>query len=169
MYDPKSTYCDKGTDRVHIASNGSADGHRFCTLQLCVRNVVDPTKPRNGQPRLCICFRGTGQRISESEIAQYHPDVVVQWQAKAWYDANLCNKWIPMWALKEIVQSDLKPGERHLILCDNLAGQTKRSNPTFAKLLEQHCRADVFNLLAGALLACLLPCCCEPFLTCHGL
>ena len=62
----------------------------------------------------------------------------------------------------------LVAGERHLILCDNLAGQTKRSNPTFGKLLDEHCKATAFNLLAGddvAALPCLaLPCLALPCL-----
>ena len=149
LYDPKRTYEEKGASRVHVASNGAADGHRFCTLQVCIRNLNDPTKPRHGQPKLCICFRGTGQRIGEQEFAQYHPDVIVQWQPKAWYDSNLCNKWVAAYALHQIQTSDLEVGQRHLILCDNLAGQTRRSNPTFAKLLAEHCSADVFNLVAG--------------------
>ena len=167
LYDPKSTYDHIGEERVHIASNGSADAHRFMTLQVLIRNRcahlpsplalaltltldrIDPSLSRHGQPRLCICFRGTGQRISSSEVDAYHPDVIVQWQRKAWYDGATCNKWVACYALKEICKTDLGPGERHLILCDNLAGQTKMSNPTFMKLLDQHCKCDVFNLLAG--------------------
>ena len=183
LYDPKFTYNKKGAGRVHIASNGSADSHRFCTLQVCVRNLKDPSLPRCGQPRLCMCFRGTGTRIGERETEQYHPDVVVLWQPKAWFDSNTCNKWIPMYAMHEIKKTELGVGQRHLILCDNLSGrsrscscscscsccplsscsccplsscslpllsgQTRKTNPTFAKMLDQHCRADVFNLLAG--------------------
>ena len=158
LYDPKSTYEHIGAERVHIASNGAADSHRFCTLQICIRNKIDEALPRFGQPRLCICFRGTGQRVSDEEKKAYHPDVVVMWQRKAWYDAATCNKWIAEYALHEIRKADLVAGQRHLILCDNLAGQTKRSNPTFSKLLHQHCACDVFNLLAGDSCCC---CCCR--------
>ena len=85
---------------MHIASNGSADSHRFCTLQVCIRNMKDESLPRHGQPRLCICFRGTGARISDEETQQYHPDVIVMWQPKAWYDNATCNKRVAMYALK---------------------------------------------------------------------
>ena len=179
LYDPRSTYEKKGADRVHIASNGAADSHRFCTLQVFLRNRMDPSLPRHGQPRLCLCFRGTGARISAQEQEQYHPDVVVMWQRKAWYDSATCNKWVVQYAITEmkrdelgrgeraarlvssrLVDMPLVAGERHLILCDNLAGQTKRSNPTFGKLLDEHCKATVFNLLAGDDVAA-LPCRCR--------
>ena len=122
LYDPKSTYEFKGTRRVHVACNGTADSHRFCTLQVLLRNLVDDTKPRRGQPRLCICFRGTGARISKEETDQYHEDVFVMWQKKAWYDSKTCNKWVVDYACDEIVASDCAPGQMHLILCDNLGG-----------------------------------------------
>ena len=139
---------------------------------------------------MCLCFRGTGARISAQEEEQYHPDVVVMWQRKAWYDSATCNKWVVQYAITEmkrdelgrgeraarlvssrLVDMPLVAGERHLILCDNLAGQTKRSNPTFGKLLDEHCKATVFNLLAGDDVAA-LPCLALlalPFLhlTCH--
>lgn len=148
LYDPKSSYEFKGAQRVHVACNGSADSHRFATLQVLVRNATDDRLPRCGQPRLCMCFRGTGQRISDAEKAQYHKDVVVMWQPKAWFDSATCNKWVVGYAIDEIKKVDLQPGQRHLILCDNLGGQTKKTNPSFAKLLDQHCNAEVWNLLA---------------------
>ena len=73
------------------------------------------------------------------------------WQKKAWYDAATCNRWIAQYAIHEVPKADLGRGQRHLILCDNLAGQTRKSNPMFMKLLAQHCDADVFNLVAGDL------------------
>ena len=149
LYNPESTYEQKGATRVHICSNGSADSHRFATLQVLVRNLNKPDLPRNGQPKLCIYFRGKGLRISVEERAAYDPDVVVQFQPKAWYDSALCNKWVLDYAIAEIPKSVLKAGQRHLILGDNLAGQTKKSNPTFAKLLDKHCSATFWNLLAG--------------------
>ena len=77
--------------------------------------------------------------------------MVVMWQKKAWYDSATCNRWVAEYAIAEISKADLRLGERHLVLCDNLAGQTRKSNPTFMKLLAQHCDADVFNLVAGDL------------------
>ena len=115
---------------------------------MLLRNVVDDSLPRRGQPRLCICFRGTGCRISQEEKDQYHVDVFVMWQPKAWYDSATCNKYVVEYAIDEILKTDLKKGQRHLVLCDNLAGQTKKSNPSFSKLLLTQCGADVWNLLA---------------------
>ena len=91
----------------------------------------------------CICFRGTSTRILEHEQAQYHKDVIVMWQKKAWYDVATCKRWIGQSAMQEGSKADLGRGERHLILCDNLAGQTRKSNVGFMKLLAQHCDADV--------------------------
>ena len=149
LYDPKSTYENIGAQRVHIASNGSADSHRFCTLQMLLRNVKYPNLPRHGQPKLCMCFRGTGARIGEDETSQYRSDVIVMWQPKAWYDSATCNKWVAEYAMAEIDKTDCGAGERHLILCDNLGGQTRKTNPKWFKLLEDNCNCDVWNLLAG--------------------
>ena len=80
LFNVSRTYEQTGAKFVHIAANSTSDDKRFGTLQVLARNVCDPTKPRHGQPRLCIAFRGTGQRISVDEMAQYHPDVFVQWQ-----------------------------------------------------------------------------------------
>ena len=149
QFDPTSTYEEKGAHRVAIASNDAFDKHRWCTLQILLRNRKDPSLPRHGQPELCICFRGTGIRISAEEQAQYHPDMIVLFQRKAWFDAATCNKWVLDVAARSILKSDLKPGQRHLVLADNLSGQTKKCNPTFTKLLDSVCSADMWNLLAG--------------------
>ena len=80
---------------MHIASNGTADGHRIGTAQVLCRNAKkDPSLPRHGQPRMCLAFRGKGLRIKEEEMAQYHKDVVVQFQPCAWYDSVLSNEWV---------------------------------------------------------------------------
>ena len=71
------------------------------------------------------------------------------WQPKAWYDSKTCNQWVVDYAVDEILKTDLSRGQRHLVLCDNLGGQTKKTNPKFAKLLLDLCGADVWNLLAG--------------------
>ena len=129
LYDPKSTYENIGAQRVHAASNGSADSYHFCTLQVLLRNVKDPNLPQHGQPKLCICFRGTGARIGEDETSQYRSNVIVMWQPKAWYDSATCNKWVTEYAMAEIKKTECGAGERHLILCDNLGGQTRKANP----------------------------------------
>ena len=51
--------------------------------------------------------------------------------------------------MDELKKSDLPPGCSYLILCDNLGGQTKKTNPKFAALLLKWCNAVVWNLLAG--------------------
>ena len=48
--------------------------------------------------------------------------MTVMWQPKAWYDNLTCNKWVALYAIAEIKKADLGVGQRHLILCDNLAG-----------------------------------------------
>ena len=80
------TYEDKGAKRVWIAGSKADDGKRFCTLQICARSAVDPSKPRRGQPKIAVIFRGQGKRISAEERPAYHPDVLVRFQPKAWAD-----------------------------------------------------------------------------------
>jgi hypothetical protein len=89
-----------------------------------------------------ICFKELGKRISDAEKAQYHPDVLVQWQRKAWYDSALCNKWALLAACTFI----LKAEGPHLVLCDNLGGQT---TDEFKNILLKHAGATVHALLAG--------------------
>ncbi len=142
FFDPKSTYEHRGSDRVHIASNETADNHRECTLQVCIRACKIPSLPRHGQPKLGICFRGQGIRISAAEKASYHPDVLVMWDKKAWYNSVKCNEWVVLAALEFLHKKD----GPHLIICDNLSGQT---TPEFKRLLKKHADGTVHNLLAG--------------------
>ena len=149
MFDPKTTYEVKGADTVTIHANSDSDKHRFCTLQVFARNRIVPTLPRYGQPKLTICFRGTGTRIKAVELQAYHTDVNVQWQKKAWYDSLTTNKWVVECAMEEMDPDDLPLGSRYLVVCDNLGGQTKKINPKFSELLLHKCSADVWNLLEG--------------------
>ena len=150
LFDPKTTYENKGADHVHIASNGTADGHRIGTAQVLCRNAKkDPSLPRHGQPRMCLAFRGKGLRIKQEEMDQYHKDVVVQFQPCAWYDSVLSNKWVVEVAKDDILKKDAKLGKRHLLNCDNLSSQTVKTNPQFSKLLGDLCNCDVFNGCAG--------------------
>lgn len=89
FFDPKSTYETKGATRVHIASNGAADGHRLCTLQVLIRNLLDNSLPRRGQPGMTICFPGQGKtkRIQE-ERKEYHPGML-RLICKLLYHCNL--------------------------------------------------------------------------------
>lgn len=151
IMDAKATYANQGSAFVHIASNnGSSDAKRFGTLQVLCRNKAhDATLPRGGQPRLCMCFRGKGLRISIDEQVQYHADVYVQWQKNAWYDSVTSNRYVAEFCVDEIKKSELGAGEEHLLLCDNLGSQTEKTNPQFKKLLRKLCRCEVWNLLAG--------------------
>ena len=150
LFDPKTTYESKGADHVHIASNGTADGHRIGTAQVLCRNRPKmPNLPRHGQPKMCMAFRGKGLRISQEEMKQYHKDVHVQFQPCAWYDSVLSNKWVMEVAKEDMKKSEATGGKRHLLNCDNLSSQTSKTNPQFSKLLGQLCNADVFNGCAG--------------------
>lgn len=87
----KSTYEHTGADRVWIAGTKADDGKRFCTLQIVARAANGPAdKPRRGQPKIGVIFRGQGKRISEQERSSWHPDVHVRFQPKAWADAEYC-------------------------------------------------------------------------------
>ena len=87
LFVPRTTINQTGARRVAIkGTRGDDSEKRFCTLQTCVRLTNQVTLP-NGkikagtrQPKLTICFRGTGKRIKESEKQAYHPDVNVQFQ-----------------------------------------------------------------------------------------
>ena len=142
FFDPTSTYEVKGARRVHIATNGTADSHRECTLQVCIRGFKDESLPRCGQPRLVICFKGQGKRIAKSEIDQYHSDVIIMWDPKAWYNAKKCNEWAVL-AAAEIIK---KNEGKHLVISDNLHGQT---TDEFKTLLKKHCNCDLHLLIAG--------------------
>lgn len=55
------TYEDKGSKRVWLVGSKVDCGKRFCTLQVAARcGNGDLTKPRNGQPKITIVFRGQG-------------------------------------------------------------------------------------------------------------
>lgn len=129
------TYNDKGDNRVWIAGNKNDDGKRFCTLQLAARcHNGDPTKPRRGQPKITIVFRGQGARLSQREKDAWHKDVNVRFQPKAWFDDSLCLKY----AEKEMgdICEDAKRNKRQsVVICDNLSGQTTQG---FADALRVH-------------------------------
>ena len=142
FFAPTSTYELKGARRVHIASNGSADSHRECTLQVCIRAYKNSSLPRHGQPKLVIAFKGKGKRISDVEKNQYNENVIVMWDPKAWYNSKMCNEWATLAAL-EIVKKSEGP---HLILADNLHGQTTEE---FKSILKKNSDATLHLLLAG--------------------
>jgi hypothetical protein len=95
------TYNEIGSKRVWIVGSPADDGKRICTLNITTRAVCDDSKPRRGQPKLSIIFRGTGQRIREEERAGWHPDVHIRFQKKAWADDEVCEEV----ASKEIAEA----------------------------------------------------------------
>ena len=120
----QSTYDEKGTSRVWIAGSPADDGKRFCTLNMIVRaNNGDPSKPRCGQPKLGIIFRGTGQKVGQKERDGYHPDVMVRFQKKAWADDELCEGFAYVELHEATAQARMR-GERSVCFFDNLSGQT---------------------------------------------
>ena len=87
----QKTYDEKGTKRVWMAGAPADDGKRFMTLNMLARaENGDASKPRRGQPKLGIIFRGAGLKRKAEEISSYHPDVNVRFQKKAWADDELC-------------------------------------------------------------------------------
>ena len=64
------TYADTGSKRVWLVGTKADCGKRFCTLQVtaCCANG-DPSKPRNGQPKLSIMFRGKGALPPRTPVA----------------------------------------------------------------------------------------------------
>ena len=46
------------------------------------------------QPRITIIFRGTGTRISKEERKRWHPQCVVMFQKKAWFDRLTVQEWL---------------------------------------------------------------------------
>lgn len=99
------------------------DGKRFGTLHLIARAKVDPSKPRRGQPRLGLIFRGAGMRIKQAERDGWHPDVDVRFQKKAWADDVLCEAFAAK-ELHEATREARDAGEQSVCFFDNLSGQT---------------------------------------------
>lgn len=129
------TYNDKGDNRVWIAGNKADDGKRCCTLQLAARCINgDPAKPRRGQPKLTIVFRGQGARLTQREKDSWHKDVNVQFQPKAWFDEDLCLKYAQV-ELREICAEAKRAKRESVVICDNLSGQTTQG---FADALRAH-------------------------------
>ena len=59
------TYAHTGEKRVWLAGSKADCGKRFCTLQVAARCANgDKNKPRHGQPKLTIAFRGQGEWAS---------------------------------------------------------------------------------------------------------
>ena len=102
----------RGATTVQIAARDSGE-KRYCTLQITV-------SPGETQPSLMIIFRGQGARLSAQEKAAWDKRVVVEFQPKAWVDANMVEKYV-----KRILKPFLvdKGIDDALLFMDNLAAQ----------------------------------------------
>ena len=133
---------DKGSTRVIIyTGKGDADGKRWCTLNVAIRNLEghkigqEIGDTEQGHPPPCINFRGVEgnayyqdeyppatSTVDNPSLDHYHPGVIVQFQRKAWYDDAACIRYVgKMSAYLQAV--DQSPG-RTLMFMDNLRGQT---------------------------------------------
>jgi hypothetical protein len=71
-----TTYEACGAKHVWIAAPESGGDKRFGTLQVTAFAVDYPFR----QPRLTMCFKGGGIRISVAERAAWSPEVCVMFQ-----------------------------------------------------------------------------------------
>jgi len=117
------TYNTRGDkEHVWVAGLGSGDaGKRFLTLQVTLV-PFNGEGPRRGQPKLELCFRGKGKIISDWERKNWHPDVFVRFQPKAWYDEPTCYKWAAE-RFPGITKEARLRGEESALFADNLYGQ----------------------------------------------
>jgi len=149
LHDPSSTYARKGSGRVLIVSNSEADGKRLGTVQAFIRGIpYRHGRPRGGQPKLGMIFRGTGMRITQTERDQYHSDVIVRFQRKAWADRDYSLAWAEEDWTSYILNSGECDATKHFVLFhDNLDSQT---TPQFrAALRSNGVKGHSHALLAG--------------------
>ena len=93
--DGDDTWDEIGKERVWTKCVTPDAGKRVYTIQCCFRppwknGVITPVK----QPRICLLFRGTGKRIKLEEKKRWHPDAVVIFQKKAWFDRPAALEWL---------------------------------------------------------------------------
>ena len=104
-----------------------------------------PGQPRNGQPKIEVCFRGQGKRIKKEERAGWHKDVVVRFQRKAWYDEALCLEFAKT-RMPEVTREARRADRESVLLCDNLYGQ---QTDEFRLLLWQYGKMKLHLYPAG--------------------
>jgi len=153
--DMDSTYEEVGAKRVAINQNGPSLGKRQASAQVCFRGVLpdppegdDAAKAKfkrhfHAQPKKCIIFRGTGQRISAEEKASYPDDFVALWQPKAWVDRPTAEAWAKQVWLP-FIKAERDAGvagddDRYLLFQDNLDSQLQ---PAYLKTLREDCSTD---------------------------
>ncbi len=141
-----------GTPKVQVKTQAEGLSKRQATIQLC----FGPAPPGTGVAnKVCIIFRGTGQRVSAVEKRAYDPRVVVQFQPKAWMDRAVALDWIErVWKpLKESLPSDSEA----LLFLDNLDAHCHddflvklRSTGSLARFFPPGCTDIVQPVDAGA-------------------
>ena len=153
--DMDSTYEEVGAKRVAINQNGPSLGKRQASAQVCFRGVLpdppegdDAAKAKfkrhfHAQPKKCIIFRGTGQRISAEEKASYPDDFVALWQPKAWVDRPTAEAWAKQVWLP-FIKAERDAGvagddDRYRLFQDNLDSQLQ---PAYLKTLREDCSTD---------------------------
>ncbi|KAK3257003.1 hypothetical protein CYMTET_33893 [Cymbomonas tetramitiformis] len=108
-------------------------------LQCLVRMIGLDEHRKHQQPRQTICFRGTGIRISSAERAAYDKRVRVVFQAKAYYNDEMCAEW----ATTDF-NSQVDAVRRKVVFSDNLSGQTTEAWVNAKRLeREQHRQSPV--------------------------
>lgn len=141
-----SSYDTVGAKRVWIVGTKADDGKRFCTLQIVARAANGPPdKPRHGQPKIGIIFRGTGQRISQEEKQAWHKDVHVRFQRKAWADSEYCELHAAN-EMREATEEARAQGQESVAIYDNLHGQTTDEH---LKILHRHAKCERHLLPTG--------------------
>ena len=115
------TVGDKGIDEVYDATAKSSDVKRFCTL-----NLIAPLKQMadgSNTPPPHIVFHASGFRKSDdwdkSEVAEYHPGVVVSFQKKAWVDAETHKHGLTLMMAKQNERLEIS-GKKGVVIEDNL-------------------------------------------------
>ena len=120
-----------GSDR------GDADVKRMGTLHILIQCAPVGTR----QPKPLLIFRGKGIRIPTRERQNWHPDVDVMFQPKAWVDANLAQQWV-----LKCANQYLHTNKKNLVFMDNLNAQI---NQTFVKLMAKVCNAYCYYFVSG--------------------
>jgi len=127
-----------GSNAVWIQQAGEGSYEkRMCTLNVCFSPSLD-----GPQPRLAMIFHGKGLRIKSTERAQWHPDIDVSFNEKAWATDEWCMEHIA----KQAPVVPGRQGAQALLLCDNLSGQCSKD---FRKMMLTKLNVLVWNLHPG--------------------
>ncbi len=111
-----------GEDRTSQVMGAPSEDKRFCTMHVCVHGAPAATMP---QPKVAVIFRGKGMR-AQAESAQYHEDVAVFWQEKAWLNETICCEWHDR-VFAPYLAANLPANTKALLLQDHLGCQKSRT------------------------------------------